>query len=98
MNEAVTFSGQESKPLRLEDVLKAVASIHISKVASNWIHHINENCTEEQLRGLFRDYKLGTTTTIPAGLPVYKISYIPRGELWMMTEDGKVIKKFQLSN
>ena len=97
--ETVTFSGIQAKPLTAEDIKHAVDMLgKIDPI--NDVFSLSHNCEKKELLKAFNAFEITKDSenyhSILFGMPVYKKSYVPKGEVWTVNREGKVLNKFKI--
>lgn len=99
--ENITFGGIEAKPITIEAIHEAISLLKINTpepslgtVLASW------NCSAEQLKRLFGDEyrEFPTLASMFMGYPILKRKYVPDGEVWFVSTEGKVLAKFKVHN
>ena len=93
MEENVTFGGKEAEPLSVKELATVMSMLNGSKPE---VHHISHNCSNSILLEHFKHVDIGDSKDSYYGLPVYKKTWVPLGELWLQDQKGNVIRKFSL--
>lgn len=100
MDEITTtlkFEGQEaSKVLTYEQLVYAIGKTGVVS-SVHPLHHINQNCTDEELKMVFGEKISGDAKTALFGIPVFKKNWVPMSDIWMCNKDGEILQKFSVS-
>lgn len=89
----VTFSGKEASEISVAELSQLVKMFDGGEPI---VHHISHNCSNTALLETFGSVDIGDTKDGYFGLPISKKSWIPLGELWLQSKEGKVIQKFSI--
>ena len=96
--ENITFSGKEASVLDLDTIKKAIDNLTSNTPIEKFGTQLSHNCDEAELLKVLgvekttSEYNVGNYY----GLPVFKKSWVPLGEIWLQDKDGKVIQKFNI--
>lgn len=94
--ENVTFGGQEASLITAKELSELVKMMDAGAEPNHAINFVFENLTEEQRDKLFGSKAEFDERAILYGFPIYRKSWVPLGEIWMMNKKGEVIKKFKI--
>lgn len=92
--ENITFSGQEATKITVDDLKRGIDLV--KSLPEIRFDHIVENCSKEELEKAFGKSKEWELKDTLYGFPVYQKNYVPKGEIWMIDNEGKVMTKFKL--
>jgi hypothetical protein len=92
-DETITFTGQEATQISFEQIDETIRKVNVS---TSRLNHVLANCTLEQLERFFGAMVEGDAKSVLFGCPLYQKNYVPKGEIWFMDKEVKVINRFKL--
>lgn len=97
MEEHVTFSGVEASKITAESLMSAVDLLNKYKPKELEVE-LSHNCEKEDfIKALgIQEKKDEPFMSSLFGMRVYRKSYIPLGEIWLVDKNGQVLEKYKI--
>jgi len=90
--QGIEFSGKVAEQITGKELETVVGMLNAGGTPE--IHHLLHHCIDEEIEKIFGKKTESVNPMSVFGMEIRRVSWVPLGEIWAVSKDGKVVKKF----